>query len=93
MGILTFFVLFQRRQYLKKTKMDVQIKLGIFYWYFLGLGASVLFAQPWHLYRWQAIVPIAGALLGLSLSQADRRSAEVWHLILILLLVALHIWI
>jgi hypothetical protein len=92
MSVLTLFVLLQRQQYLKKTKMDVQVKLNIFYWYLLGLGVSVLFAQPWHLYRWQAVVPIAGALLGLSLSQTRHRPAEVWHLLLLVLLVLLHWW-
>jgi len=90
LGSLTLFVLLQAGQYRKKTKMDVQVKLKVVYWYLLGLGLTVLFAQPWHLYRWQAIVPIAGALLGLSLSQSKRPVAEVWHLLLLVLLAFLH---
>lgn len=90
MLLLLFSVLFRQRLFFTKVKMDVQIKTGVLFWYLLGLGVTVLFHQPWHLFAWQAVVPLLGLLLGLGFGRVKQQLAEVWHLIFLFLLFFLH---
>jgi hypothetical protein len=90
MVAVTGVVLLSQNQYLNKTKMEVQTKISILYWLLLGALLGVLWAMPWGVYRWQAVVPVAGILLSFNFTRARPPVAEAWHLLLLLLLFFLH---
>lgn len=90
MVILLLVVLSSRKQYQAKTKMEVQIKIDIFYWLLLSAGLSIFWFMPWHLQQWQTIVPIAGILLSFNFTKMKSQTAEAWHLVLLLVLFYLH---
>ena len=83
---LIIIILTSRRHYLAKTKMDVQIKIDILFWLLLGAGLSIWWIMPWNMQQWQALVPIAGILLSFNFTKAKPKTAEAWHLVLLILL-------
>ena len=90
MGALVLFVLFSYRNYQLKTTVDVQKKQDLIYWFLLASVLTAIFAQPWHLVRWLAAAPYIGILIAFSFTNTSSRSAEAWHLFLLLLLAGLH---
>lgn len=92
MGVFVLLVLFNRRRYLLKTTMEVQKKIDLIYWFLFSAGIAALFAQPWAEARWLMVSPLGGMLLGLHFTRMSPRSAEAWHLFLLILLFGLHLY-
>lgn len=83
MSILLLIVLFSQRIYRMKTKMEVQVKLNIFYWLLLASGISVLFTMPWNMQHWLAAAPLMGVFLSMNFTKMRPATAEAWHLLLL----------
>lgn len=84
MSILLLIVLFSRRTYRLKTKMEVQVKLNILYWLLLAGGVSMLFTMPWNMQHWLAAAPLMGVFLSMNFTKMRPATAEAWHLLLLL---------
>ncbi|MEM1215800.1 MAG: hypothetical protein AAGJ82_08960 [Bacteroidota bacterium] len=88
--VLLAYVLFSANNLKSKMKMEVQTKLGVLYWVLFGLGISVVFTMPWQMEKWLAMAPIAGILLSMRFTKMRAATAETWHLLLVVALLALH---
>ncbi|MEZ4983662.1 MAG: hypothetical protein R2795_01275 [Saprospiraceae bacterium] len=91
MALLVGVVLFNNGQYLAKTKMETQIKVGLLYWWLLGGLFVVLADMPWSVSHWLAVAPVTGMLLSLGFAKAKPASAEAWHFLMLVLLFFLHL--
>ncbi len=90
LAILLLWVLFSYRGYQMKTTMEVQKRQDLLYWFLLAGGLTAIFAQPWHMLSWLAVVPYIGVLLSFNFTNMSKRAAEAWHLLLLLFFVGLH---
>lgn len=90
MSFLLLFTIFQQTNIMSKTKMEIQAKVNVIYWFLAAAGLSILLSPSWNNFHWQALTPFMGLLLGIHFTKTKGTVAEAWHLILIIILFAFH---
>ncbi len=90
-ALLLLIVLFNYNRYTFKTTMEDRKRINLFYWALLAAAIGMFFITPVTLLNWQVLVLPLGLLLSFNFSLLSRGIAEVWHLLLVVVVLALGI--
>ncbi|MEQ8707012.1 MAG: hypothetical protein RIC19_23975 [Phaeodactylibacter sp.] len=89
MSVLVLVVLFSHRSYMLKQNIEVQRKINILYWGLLIFTLSLLFQSHIQLDHLMVLAAPVGLLLSLNFVRMPGRMAEVLHLLLLVIALAL----
>lgn len=89
MSALVLVVLFSHRSYMLKQSIEVQRKINIIYWSLLIFTLSLLFQSQIQLDHLLVLAVPVGLLLSLNFVRMPNRMAEVLHLLLLVIALAL----
>lgn len=88
-SVLLLVVLFSHRSYMLKQNIEAQRKINIIYWGLLIFSSSLLFQAHLQLDHLMVVAVPVGLLLSLNFVRMPSRMAEVLHLLLLAIALAL----